>query len=201
MNRPTMEELHQPRVDGAGAWYDCRECDASYPSLSGLLMHRNRIHISDALKEDRRVKMSDAQKQAHARKKEENRVASTLVGEDPEVQAILAKTRVKGSPEADARRKRWYNAEKKGMTEGQFEAKELQRAIDLAADPSIVKEPANKRPHRKKSEDDAAMQADDLFERIGKATDILFPNGVPGAHVLPVAELQKDMLALMQALS
>jgi len=204
-NRPSLEVAHgAPRYDDNDlGWYDCRECDSSYASLSGLLMHRNRAHVSEAMKAERFDKMSKAHKESAARRKAEKKEAATYVGEDPEVQEILAKTRLRGTPEYDARRKRWAAAQKKGLTEGQFAAKELDRAIALVTDPSIASVPANKGKKATKmaAPTNAATQADDLFERIGRATDILFPNGVTGAHILQIAELQKDMLALMQGLA
>jgi hypothetical protein len=191
-------------MDGS-AWYDCRECEAIYPSLSGLTMHRNRAHVSETLKASRRKVMSDAQKAAAARKREEQRLASTLVAEDPDVQAILLASRKHGTKEYDARRKRWQNAKKRGTTEAEFAVSELQRAIAIAADPSITvesePEPEPKAKIAKPKKVTEVAQADDLFDRVGQATDILFPNGVPGGQVLIVAELQKNMLALMQGAS
>lgn len=52
-------------------------------------------------------------------------------------------------------------------------------------------------PAPKASKAAKAAQADELFERVGKATEALFPRGIPMTRIIEVAELQKAMLKVV----
>lgn len=52
-------------------------------------------------------------------------------------------------------------------------------------------------PAPKTSKAAKAAQADELFERVGKATEALFPKGIPMTRIIEVAELQKAMLKVV----
>lgn len=43
----------------------------------------------------------------------------------------------------------------------------------------------------------ATYDADDLFERVGAATEALFPGGIPTSRIIEIAELQKAMLKVV----
>lgn len=39
--------------------------------------------------------------------------------------------------------------------------------------------------------------ADEMFALVGKATEALFPNGIPAARVIEIAELQRAMMKVL----
>lgn len=49
------------------------------------------------------------------------------------------------------------------------------------------------RTHKKTT----GITADQAFERIGAATEALFPDGIPASRVIEIAELQKAMLKVV----
>jgi hypothetical protein len=50
------------------------------------------------------------------------------------------------------------------------------------------------RSHRKAT---AAVAVHDAFERVGAATEALFPEGIPAARIIEIADLQKAMLKVL----
>lgn len=44
---------------------------------------------------------------------------------------------------------------------------------------------------------EVAYDADALFERVGAATEALFPAGIPTSRIIEIAELQKAMLKVV----
>lgn len=46
----------------------------------------------------------------------------------------------------------------------------------------------------------APVTADEAFDRIGAATEALFPAGIPASRVIEIAELQKAMLKVVTRL-
>lgn len=50
------------------------------------------------------------------------------------------------------------------------------------------------RTHKVKA---SSVGANDAFERVGRATEALFPEGIPAARVIEIADLQKAMLKVV----
>lgn len=42
-----------------------------------------------------------------------------------------------------------------------------------------------------------SLQADQIFERLGNATNALFPDGIPASRVIEIAEWQRATLKLL----
>lgn len=41
------------------------------------------------------------------------------------------------------------------------------------------------------------VDANEIFERMGRATEVLFPQGIPASRVIEVAEMQKVILKVI----
>jgi hypothetical protein len=58
----------------------------------------------------------------------------------------------------------------------------------------VAKSEMGLRAHVTRSHGRLALDADEAFERTGKALEVLFPNGIPAARIIELADLQKAML-------
>jgi len=61
----------------------------------------------------------------------------------------------------------------------------------------VAKSEMGLRAHITRSHGRLALDADEAFERTGKALDLLFPNGIPASRVIEIADLQKHMLRVV----
>lgn len=202
-------------VDGQSG-YQCPwpDCSVIRPTLSGVTLHRNRTHVSERLKALRRDRQTESYRLGKAKAAAEQALVappSIDHSEAPAVLAYLNETRDWQSTEYDAYRKRLSRAKHSGISLAVFERQELERAIGIvfASEPlngaskaAITKAatakatPTPKAKPVKKAPTHA--EVDDLFERIGLATKLLFNGEPPWDRIIEVAEWQKMTIAMLQ---
>jgi hypothetical protein len=142
-----------------------------------------------------------------AKRNGNGRAAEALVAAQPhEVQAELA---ARQAAPSGALRKRRKAAREAGMSEVDF----LSREIELIE--AMMRRRAEGRPNPGRVAKGASLvaadrhelsdtrpvtraTADDLFARIGRATDALFPQRVPSDRIIELAEWQALTLRMMQ---
>jgi hypothetical protein len=180
-------------------------CGRSFASILGLRMHETRVHGDPAVEAQRRARSSVSQRERG--KGREGRIA-----------AVLDATRNGTAGEKSAYRHRLSASRKRGETPEQFEARERARAEQIAdgkkwsgstgptkptpkadvAREAWIAEQASKPAvvHHPRPTNEADI-ANDIFDRIGRATDVLWDR-VPGARIIEVAEWQVATMRMMR---